>query len=132
AQPRSSWMSWRKITGGARSRRAPTLSRDHDAVEILGGRGVPRVHRLEALDHDAADRPVAEPLAVGGHDVPRRVLDGRARDRLLVGGHVVVPALALGEVAPVELPALRRVVEARLEALGLLLARDVQEELDHR
>src|SRR5215218_7581138 len=53
-----------------------------------------------------------------------------ALDRLLVGGDVVVPLLALVQVAGLELPALRRVVEARAEPLGLLLARDVQVELD--
>src|SRR5215211_11690 len=55
AQPRSSWMSWRKIT------LPPTLSRHGDAVEVLGGRGEPRVHVLEGLDHDPRDGPVAVP-----------------------------------------------------------------------
>src|SRR4051794_2088999 len=131
AQPRSSWMSWRKITGAVASRAAtaPTLSGHRDAVEVFGRLGIPRVHRLERLDDDAADRPVAEPLAVGRNDVPRRVLGRRACDRLLVGAHVLVPALALGEVAAAKLPALLRVFEALAQALGLLVARDVQEQL---
>src|SRR3954447_15917492 len=125
-------MSWRKIkaVGAPRAARPPTLSRHRDAVEILGRSGIARVHRLERLDDDPAHGPVAEPLAVGGDDVPGRLLGRGVRDRLLVGGLVVVPALALGEVAGVELPALGRVVEARLQPLRLLLARDVQEELD--
>src|SRR4051794_21338294 len=125
-------MSWRKIkaVGAPRAARPPTLSRHRDAVEVLGRGGIARVHRLERLDDDPAHRPVAEPLAVAGDDVPRRVLGRGVRDRLLVGGLVVVPALALGEVAGIELPALRGVVEAGLQPLRLLLARDVQEELD--
>ena len=51
---------------------------------------------------------------------------------VLVRGDVVVPVLPLLEVAETELPALRRVVEARLEPLALLVLVDVQEELDDR
>ena len=46
------------------------------------------------------------------------------------GGLVVVPELALVEVAELELPALLRIVVALLEALALLVAIDRQEELD--
>src|SRR4051812_2923685 len=131
AHPRSSWMSWRKITGaGAALPSRLTLSRHGDAVEVLGRLGIARVHRLERLDDDAAHRPVAEPLVVGRDDVPGRMLGRGAGDGLLVGLHVVVPPGALGQVPPLELPALGRIVEALAQPLGLLLARDVQEQLD--
>ena len=42
-------------------------------------------------------------------------------DRVLVGVHVFVPELALGDVAHLELPALARLVEPREEALGAAL-----------
>ena len=45
-------------------------------------------------------------------------------ERVVEGGLVVVPELALLEVAELELPALRRVVVALLEALALLVAID--------
>src|SRR3954451_5154929 len=99
----------------------PTLSRHGDAVEVLGGLGIARVHSLERLDDDAAHRPIAEPLAVGRDDVPRRVLGRGTGDGLLVGLRVVVPPGALREVPPLELPALRRIVEALAQPVGLLL-----------
>ena len=51
-------------------------------------------------------------------------------DRVLVGRHVFVPELALGDVAGTELPALGGLVETRQQALALLLKRDVQEEFE--
>jgi hypothetical protein len=53
-----------------------------------------------------------------------------APHHLLVGVLVLIPALALLEVAGAELPILGGVVEAGPEALGLLLLGDVQEELE--
>ncbi len=56
----------------------------------------------------------------------------RLGDRLLVGRHVVVVALAHLEVGGAELPALLRVVEPLPEARALLLARDMEEDLHDR
>ena len=50
-------------------------------------------------------------------------------DHVLVGVHVVVPVLALPRVRAGELPVLLGLVEALEEALLLLLARHVEEEL---
>ena len=49
----------------------------------------------------------------------------------LVGGQVVVPVLALLDVARVELPVLLRRVDARQLAAALLVLRDVQVDLDN-
>ena len=83
--------------------------------------GIAQVERLERVDQDRGHRQVAVPLAVGGHDVPGRVVGGRLGDGLFVDPLVVVPELALVEVARGELPALVRLVEASLEAFLLLV-----------
>src|SRR3954451_23332646 len=49
-------------------------------------------------------------------------------DRVLISVHVFVPALALGNIAHFELPALRRFIEPREETITLLLLGHVQEE----
>ena len=57
---------------------------DDDVLEAHLGVGVGHAEPLEGLDEDRADGQVAVPLAVGGHDVPRRLL-GRSRgDRVPV------------------------------------------------
>src|SRR5438876_4508806 len=124
--PRRRWPSGsRSPTGSAEL----LLERGH--VEVLA-RGVPRVELAQRLQQQLLDRPVAIPLAIGRDDVPRRGVAVAARQRVLVGGGIVVPALALSEVADVELPALRRVLEAGQQPLALLVARDVQHALDPR
>ena len=55
-----------------------------------------------------------------------------ARDRLGVGLLVLVPQRAVLEIAAAELPALVGIVDARLQALALLVLADVQEELEDR
>ncbi len=65
-------------------------------------------------------------MVQGAHGVPVAATAAR------VGLLVVVPALAHLDVADRELPALGRVVEAVLQALALLVLRDVEQELqDH-
>ena len=80
----------------------------------------------------ASRRPVPVPLAVGGHHEPGRDVGRAARDRLVVGGLVVGPALALVDVALAELPVLRGIVEPGEEPLALLVGGDVQEALHDR
>ena len=62
----------------------------------------------------------------GAHSVEQRF------EHRLVGGLEVVPELAVVEVGGIELPALVRLVEARLQALALLVLRDVQHEFEDR
>ena len=64
-----------------------------------------------ACDEQVGHDPVAVPLAVAGHDVPRGRVGAAARERVLVGRLVVVPERALLQVAGVVLPVLRRVLE---------------------
>src|SRR6476469_7220550 len=52
--------------------------------------------------HDNA----AEPLVVGGDDVPGGFWCAGVTDRVLVGGHVSVPKFALRKIANLELPML--------------------------
>ena len=92
--------------------------------------GSARSSRSIAVDDRRGHDQAREPLVVGGHDVPRRVRRAVCADRVLVGRHVVVPVRALAHVAGRELPVLLGLVEPLQEALLLLLARDVEEELE--
>ena len=102
-------------------------------AELLLDRGIDRgeaqVELLDPPDDRRGHDKLREPLAVGGHDVPRRVRRRRVPDRVLVGLHVVVPVTALPDVARRELPILLGLVEALEEALLLLVAGYVEEEL---
>ena len=94
------------------------------------GRRPAQPELLEPLDQQAADRPVAVPLAVGRDDVPRRRVGAAALDRVLVGALELVPQRAVLEVGGTVLPVLGRVVEPRQKPLALLFGGDVQEALD--
>jgi hypothetical protein len=63
------------------------------------------------------------------HHVPRRPSGGGSRERFIVGGHVVIPVTAFGQVGRRKLPVLGRVVQAVEEPPFLLVARNVQEDL---
>ena len=82
-----------------------------------------------AVDDDAAHQGPQGVLVVRRHHVPWRPGAGGSRESFLVGGHVVVPVTALGQVGGRELPVLRRVVQAVEEPPLLLLLGDVQEDL---
>ena len=71
-------------------------------------------------------------LRFAGMTYHGRVGRRRLRERVVERRLVVVPELALLEVAHRELPALGRVVVARLEPLALLVLVDGEEELDDR
>ena len=90
---------------------------------------VAHLQRLERVDEGLADHEVAIPLAVGRHDVPRGRVGRRLRQRDLVRLLVVVPALALVDVAVLELPLLLRVLQPLFQPGLLLVLGDVQEEL---
>ena len=119
-----------------RGRQVPLTGRGgYSMTRSAGSVGLRRVPRLEARDGVGEDRrhgQVPEPLVVGGHDVPRGRCRRCLRQGVLERRLVVVPVLPLLEIAQRELPALRRILEARLEALPLLVAVDGQEELDDR
>jgi hypothetical protein len=104
---------------------------DDDAGEVLDRLRIARIELVERVGEDVGDGQVAEPLPVRRDDVPGRLRGRAARQRLLVGGDVVVPALALLEVAEPELPALVRIIETRLEPLALFVAIDVKEEFEN-
>ena len=85
----------------------------------------------ERLDDRRRDHQPRIPLVVRRHHVPRGLPGSRATDGVLVGGHVIIPKLALPDVGRGELPILFRLLEALQETALLLLARDVQEEFEH-
>src|SRR4051812_16141100 len=72
------------------------------------------------------------PLAVRGDHVPRGGVAVAAAQGIAVRVQVVVPQHRVVDVARVELPVLRRVVEARGLAVAPLVERDVEEALDDR
>src|SRR5581483_7206467 len=71
-----------------------------------------------------------EPFVVRGNDVPGRMCRGGAPDRVLVAALVVVPPVALLQVAHRELPVLLGAIEPLEKPLALLAFRQMQEELD--
>src|SRR5262245_59906726 len=91
--------------------------------------GILEPQRSQRLDDRGGDDQASEPLVVGRYDVPGRMLRRGIADHVLVGLHVVVPVLALLDVAGRELPVLFGVLEPFQKALLLLLPGDVQEEL---
>src|SRR5262249_60902882 len=80
--------------------------------------------------HRRRDDEPCEPFIVGGYHEPRCVLRCGSPDRFLERVHVVVPKLALVYIGGREFPMLLRLVEARHEALFLLLVRQMQEEFE--
>src|SRR5687768_181906 len=68
-------------------------------------------------------------LVVRGHGVPRRPWSPGLPKAFLVGGDVVVPAVALVEIARIELPVLLGLVDTLEEAFTLLGLRYVEPEL---
>ena len=121
----------RLVDGVRRPTRAPAAGSLDDEVRRQVGRG--RVGGLQPGQRVGQDRrhgQVAEPVAVRRDDVPGRRRGRGPAEHVVERRLVVVPALALVEIADRELPALGRVVVAGLEALALLVAVDRQEELD--
>ncbi len=89
-----------------------------------------QVQVLERVDDRASHDQPREPLVIGGHDVPRRVVAGGVLDHVFVGVLVVVPEVALLGVGHRELPVLVLLLQALQEALLLLALGHVEEELE--
>ena len=108
---------------------AGRLARDYSTLipRARVGRRDLRVEGPEGLEQERGDGDVADPLAICGDHVPRRVRRRRLGDDLLVGVLVLVPVLPGVEVGGLELPVLHRVLDALLDSDALLLLRDVQE-----
>src|SRR5690349_4771049 len=92
--------------GGSARGEAGLLGGD---VEVGGG--PLQVEGAEGVEEEVLDGEAGVPLAVGGHDVPGRVVRIRLGDRDPVRLHVVVPARALVEVARIVLPVLVRTLQ---------------------
>ena len=58
-----------------------------------------RVHFLELAANDASDRGVAHPVAVGRYHMPWRPFGGTAGERDLIGCLIILPKLAVLEIA---------------------------------
>ena len=106
----------------ARGRQLPLL--------LLVDLRVCEVELLDHLDDRRGDGKAGEPLVVGRHHVPGRVLGRRGPNHLLERMHVVVPELALTHVGRGKFPILLGPLKTLHEALLLFLARHVQEELE--
>src|SRR5687768_7186479 len=68
---------------------------DHDPGEVLGRLRIARVEVVERVVKDVRHGEIPEPLLVRRDDVPRRLVGRAARQRILVGGDVLVPVLPL-------------------------------------
>jgi len=101
-----------------------------DLAGIHGGFGVFELEVLHDVDQDAGDGDVPKVFVVGRNDEPRGVFAAGGGEKELVGLGVLIPELALLEVGLGEFPTLVRVVDAGLEAAGLLFMGDVEEELE--
>ena len=91
--------------------------------------GKARIERLNRVDDRRRHDQAREPLAIGGHDVPRRHVGGGVANHVFVGRHVGGKVRALADIGRRELPVLLGLVEALEEALALFVLRHVQEEL---
>src|SRR3984957_8647990 len=85
---------------------------------------------LDRLDDRRGDDKGGETLVDRGHNEPRRVFRRLHLNRLLIGVHVVVPVAPFAHVGVREFPLLVPLVPALHEALLLLLAGQVEVELE--
>ena len=65
-----------------------------------------QVEAVQGLGQGSCHCEASKPSAVGRHHVPRRELTTGPAQHILVGRHVFVPELALGDVGHGEFPAL--------------------------
>src|SRR5215469_17266539 len=94
-------------------------------------RWVSEVEVLHRFHNGCSDEESGKPFVVSRHHVPWCAFRCRSSNRLLERVHIVAPELALMHIRGRELPMLVWPVEALHEALLLLLARHVQEELEN-
>lgn len=104
--------------------------RPPDFSEVGEGFGPRGRVGAEGIGDGFEDAEVAEPLFVGGDDVPGGVGGGGFGEDVFVGGLVVVPEGALFPVADAEFPGFFDFLFAFEEALFLLVFGDVEEELE--
>src|SRR5262249_10231172 len=108
------------------------LSLELEISRVPSGFRVLRVHRLERFANDRGHCRIARPFAISRNHMPWCPPGGAFVEHDLVGGLVLIPKLAVPEVAWIELPTALGIIETRLETLALLLLRDVQHELEDR
>jgi hypothetical protein len=105
------------------------LKLELDGGGVYGGFGILELEALHEVDDDRRDGDVTVPLVVAGDDEPGGVLAAGGGEEVVVGVHVAGPELALVDVGVGELPVFFLVVDAGLEAAGLLVPRDMEVEL---
>src|SRR5262245_19932212 len=104
------------------------LAPDRFEIDLRGGDL--EVHVVQGVCDYLRNDQVAEPLPVGGNDVPGRFLGAGQPQCVLECLGIVVPQFALGIVAFADLPIPLRIIEPGSEALQLFLRADMEEELD--
>src|SRR6267142_353228 len=114
---------------------APGDEQAADRVQLPAPAGIePRILQVQAaqrIDDDLRNDQPRIRLVVRRHHVPRREALAGGAQAGLVSLHVVLPVAALLDVGQAEFPVLPGIVDARQEALALLLLRYVKEELEH-
>src|SRR6476660_2889853 len=94
-------------------------------------RRVSEIKFLDRFHNGRGDKKSGKPFVISWHHVPRCAVGRRSPNCFLECLHVVAPKLALLNVRGREFPVFVWSVEALHEALLLLLARQVQEELEN-
>src|SRR6202050_4055438 len=105
-----------------------------DLGHFLSHRGVSGrvcgVDRAQRRHQDRSGGQAAEPLVVGGHDVPGRPPGAGMGQHVVEGLLVFVPVAPLPDVAGRELPVLVRMIDPLEEPSGLLFPGQVEHDLD--
>ena len=97
---------------------------------IHRGVGILELEAGHDFDQNLRDDDIAIPLVIGRDDEPRGMLSAGSREQVFIACLVLLPELALSEVALGKLPMLIRSVDTGTKPRGLLLLRDMKEEFE--
>src|SRR3569623_49635 len=149
-RPASTDSSWRQAAGKgewvalrlthsrellmARRARATSLPLSHATTArfraLHRGRRELHLEPLKVIHHDARDNEIAEPIVVGGHHEPGRVVGTAAVACVFVGVLIIVPKGALAIICLADFPVPRRIAQPFLETFELLAGANVEKEFE--
>ena len=103
-------------------------SNDPEFRQILVGLGPLQLQVFQRFDDCFGDKIIPVPFSVRRNDVPRGIMGAAKVDGVFIRLHELWPMCAHFEILRLKLPILPRIIDARLEAPGLLPTADVQKE----